>query len=116
MATRGAQRIRRYASETNCCARIHDREHDIALINEPRNRANICYSRVARERARALAAALQPSVNIQALRFQLKRYRLTHVTRAHYADTLDLHFSTRLVWFETAGGSAPKVSRPAEGG
>jgi hypothetical protein len=41
MATRGAQGIRRYVSEGNCSAWIHDRKHDIALINEPRNATNI---------------------------------------------------------------------------
>src|SRR5262245_54465525 len=41
MATRGPQRIYRDASETDRCSRIHDREHDIALINEPRERTNI---------------------------------------------------------------------------
>src|SRR6476646_6946952 len=42
IATRGAQRIRRYLGETYCGTRIHDREDDIALVNEPPNRANIC--------------------------------------------------------------------------
>jgi hypothetical protein len=41
MATRGAQCIRRYAGEIDSRARIHDREHDIALGDKPRNRTNI---------------------------------------------------------------------------
>jgi len=34
----GAQGIRRLACEIECSARIHDRKHDVAFGNEPRNR------------------------------------------------------------------------------
>jgi hypothetical protein len=39
---------------------------------------------------------LQRGVNIKAPRFDLHRYRLPHISGAHQADILDLHFSSRL--------------------
>ena len=92
VAAARAQRIRCFAREIERGTRIHDREHDIAFGNESRNRTDVGQSRLARERTAALAALLQRGADIQALRFDLHRYRLPHVSGAHQADILDLHF------------------------
>src|SRR5262245_22288588 len=91
VAAGGAQGIRCCASEIDCGARIHDRENDIALGNESLDRTDIRQSGLARQRTATLAAALQRRVDMPALRLELNRYRLAHVTGAHHADTLDLH-------------------------
>src|SRR5262245_32239905 len=91
MATGGTQGMGRRVGEIDCGARIHDRENNITLGNKPLERANIRQSGLAREHTTALAAALQRSANTQAPRFELNRYRLAHISRAHHADALDLH-------------------------
>src|SRR5262249_61576629 len=84
---------------------------NIAFGNEPRNRTKIRQSRLVRERTGALAALLQRSVNLQTLRLELNGYCLAHVTRAHQADLLDLHFSPTRLRAGRGGQTAQGESR-----
>jgi hypothetical protein len=79
-------------AKSSAAPRIQDRKHDIAFGNESRNRTDIDQSRLARERTGALAAVLQRGINIQALRFDLYRYRLAHISGASLSRVNSIRF------------------------
>src|ERR1019366_7770866 len=74
------------------------------------DRTDIGQSRLARERTAAFTAMVQRGADGEALRFDLYRYRLPHVSGCHQADFLDLHGVAFQVIYERE--TIPRRARP----